>query len=148
MTQAKPSARKAAISLIAQHWPEAKLGKVSTEDLIWLLDIIDLLEGGGKRNMAETLNHYRAAYEDTAAYSGRLSKNNGDEIAKILGGLEPKAVIRAAEVLLDLEKGELWAKYERLNPGQQRMNAGNRIRAGVKRGDFGPKELNKALKVA
>ena len=146
MTQAADTkARDAALKHLAQYWPEAKLGRTSNEDLVWLLDIISILEGDGKRTMAQTLERYRQHYFDTAAYSGRLSKHNGDDVAQTLAGAAPRQIIRAAELLLDLEQDELWVKYERLNPGQQRMNAGNRIRAGVKREDFDAEDVLKMM---
>ena len=147
MTEAntKHDPRTQALDLLALVWPEAKLGRTSNEDLNWLLEIAAIVQGDHRRTMAETLANYRKNYEDTAAYSGRLSKHNGDLVAQALAGSEPKTVIRAAELLLGLDPGELWARYERLNRGQQRMNAGNRIRAGVKREDFGPEEVVKAM---
>ena len=62
----------------------------------------------------------------------------------MLAGAEPLAVIWAAERLLGLESGELATKYAHLNPGQKRMNAGNRIRAAIKRGDATIDDLKKA----
>lgn len=98
----------------------------------------------GSRKMASTLNRYRAGYTDTVSCSSRLSKNNGDDVAVMLAGAEPLAVIWAAERLLGLESGELATKYAHLNPGQKRMNAGNRIRAAIKRGDATIDDLKKA----
>ena len=118
---------------VALVWPEAKLGRVGVEGLEWLLEVAQHLGDGGKRTMADTLNRYRSTYEDTAAYSGRLSKNNGDKLAKFLGGKSPDEVIRIAEIALKFDTGFLLAKYDNLNQGQRRMNAGNRIRAAIKR---------------
>lgn len=100
---------------------------------------------GAAAKMASTLNKYRTGYEDTASHSGRLSKHNGDDVAAALAGAAPEAVIAAAELLLSLEVGELAAKYAHLNPGQRRMNAGNRIRAAVKRGDLDAVAVTKAM---
>lgn len=133
-TKTQAAERDVVLAALAQIWPEAKLGRTSNDDLLWLMDIAQYLKAG-KRTMAETLNNYRTAYEDTAAYSGRLSKHNGDDVAAILAGADPASVIRAAELILGLGKDELRKRYERLNPGQQRMNGGNRIRAAFKRGD-------------
>ncbi len=145
MTKAsKQDDRKTLLAALAQVWPEAKLGKVSNDDLLWLMEVAACFEAG-KRDMSSTLNKYRETYEDTAAYSGRLSKHNGDDVAKLLAGATPEAVMAAAEVLLSLEEGELVAKYAKLNPGQRRMNAGNRIRAAIKRGDTEVEQLAKAL---
>lgn len=128
----------------AEIWPEAKLGNASNEDLLWLVLIAGHLQAA-PRDMSSTLNRYRETYEDTAAYSGRLSKHNGDDVAKLLAGATPEAVIAAAEVLLGLEVGELETRYANLNPGQRRMNAGNRIRACIKRGDKTADELAAAI---
>lgn len=89
-----------------------------------------------KRSMANTLNVYRGNYEPSIAAGGRKSLNCGDDLAGLLAGLEPEQVIKLAELALDLGPGLLQAKYDNLNPGQKRMNAGNRIRAAIKRGDL------------
>lgn len=92
------------------------------------------------QRMSRKLQEARQGYEQTQAYSGNLSADNADAVAQALRGLSPKQVVEAAERILGLEPGELWAKYERLNPGQQRMNAGNRIRGAIKRGDVDPEK--------
>ena len=100
------------------------------------------------RKMSTTLNRYRVNYQPSLAAGGRKSLNNGDDLASLLSGLEPKGVATLAEIVLGLAKGELVAKYEHLNPGQQRMNSGNRIRAAIKRGDITIKDVQKANKKA
>lgn len=85
--------------------------------------------------MSRKLREARQRYEVTVAASGNASADNADVIAQALRGLEPRQVVAAAERILGMTEGELWARYERLNPGQQRMNAGNRIRGAIKRGD-------------
>ena len=97
------------------------------------------------KSMSSTMLKYRTKYEPSLSASGRKSLNSGDEIAHLLSGLEPRAVISAAERLLNLETDELWIKYQSLNLGQQRMNAGNRIRGAVKRGDATVKDVEKAI---
>ncbi|RLC98512.1 MAG: hypothetical protein DRI65_18130 [Chloroflexota bacterium] len=87
-------------------------------------------------SQSATLARYRKGYENTTASSGHKSKNNGDGIAKALAGQTPEATMMAAEELLGLRFGELTAKYEKLNPGQKRMNSGNRIRNGFEKGTF------------
>jgi hypothetical protein len=93
-------------------------------------------EKAATRSMSATLNRYRATYEPSIACGGRKSLNNGDDLASLLAGLEPEQVIKLAELALDLEVGSLQTKYDSLNPGQKRMNAGNRLRAAIKRGDL------------
>ena len=98
------------------------------------------------KSMSGTMLKYRKGYEPSLSASGRKSLNSGDEIAHLLSGLEPRAVISAAERLLHLEVNTLWDKYASLNLGQQRMNAGNRIRGAVKRGDATVKDVKAAIK--
>lgn len=102
-------------------------------------------EQAPKRTMAETLQRYRGSYVACTSPTGRSSLRKNDQIAKLLEGQPPEAVVAIAERALGLEAGELWAKYEKLNPGQQRMNAGNRIRAAVKRGDLDTRGLEAAI---
>ena len=96
------------------------------------------------RGMASTLNRYKPGYVECVSYSGSLSQNNGDVLAKALEGKTPDEVMALAEKVLGLEAGTLVAKYESLNPGQKRMNSGNRIRAALKRGDLDEATLKAA----
>lgn len=101
-----------------------------------------------KRSPAETLKAYRdaGAYIQTDGYAG-LSINNGDDIALSLRMLEPKRVVAVAEAVLPgIKKGELVKKYDKLNPGMQRMNAGNRIRAAIKSKRITKTALKKAIR--
>lgn len=84
--------------------------------------------------MAATLNNYRHNYEPHLTAAGKKSLSNGDAIAKALATATPAEVVALAEQLLQLPAGSLWTRYENLNAGQQRMNAGNRIRAAYKKG--------------
>ena len=95
----------------------------------------------GERGMAKTLAKYRETYKPSVSPSGRKSLNNGDPIAQILEGRDADEVLAIAEQLLELKEGELVARYENLNPGQRRMNGGNRIRSAIKRGDHTIKQL-------
>ena len=87
-----------------------------------------------KPTMAAQMAKHRTKYQDCVSYTNRISLNNGDEVAQLLQGATPEAVMRAAEILGGFPEGELVAKYAHLNKGQQRMNAGNRIRSAVKKG--------------
>ena len=81
--------------------------------------------------MAETLNKYRSRYVPTLSAKGKKSLCNGDPLALLLSGLDlPALFALAASVgLVDCEE-----RYQSLNPGQKRMNVGNRLRAMVKKG--------------
>ena len=94
-----------------------------------------------KRSMAAQLQAHRAGYLPTKAYSGKSSLHNGDPVANFLSGKTPDEAMADAERLCGLKAGELKAKYEHLNIGQQRMNAGNRIRGAIKRGELLESEL-------
>jgi len=134
--------RKAVLEDLSGVWPEADWKGVTKADLEWLIEIALILSIKPGRGMSETLLRYRQRYQPTVAYSGRASLNNGDVVAEFLAGREPHEVCAAVEQLLGLEDGELWARYQNLNPGQQRMNAGNRLRAALKRGDLTPEALH------
>ena len=99
------------------------------------------------KSMSRTLAAARASgrYELSIAYSGRKSLSNRDEVALLLENKAPDLVLTAAERLLGLDAGELSTKYEKLNPGQKRMNGGNRIRAAIKRGDATVADLKKVI---
>jgi len=88
-------------------------------------------EESGKR-MAGTLNAYKPRYVPTTTHRGTKSLNNGDRLAKLMAGCEPGIVALLADRVLEEEDGHHAARYERLNPGQIRMNSGNRVRSFCK----------------
>jgi hypothetical protein len=94
-----------------------------------------------RRRMSRVLREARKHYVATIAPSGRKSASNGDAVALFLEGKDADDVVVLAEQLLGLEQGELVERYAKLNPGQRRMNAGNRIRAALKRGDLTEEQL-------
>ncbi len=98
-----------------------------------------------KRSAAATLKRYRTNYVHTDGYAG-LSINNGDKIADALKMCEPARVVRIAEAVLPgINKGDLTKRYAKLNPGMQRMNSGNRIRAAVKKGTITATAVKRAI---
>ena len=60
------------------------------------------------------------------------TQDSGDELAVMLRGKDLDEVYEMASDILDVEAVDLYAKYEHLNPGQQRMVLGNRIRHAMK----------------
>jgi hypothetical protein len=93
--------------------------------------------------MAGQLAKYRVHYVKSTAASGNASMHTGDDIATKLSGLDHTQVCQLADKLLGLHPGTKKnpgekphiKQYDRLNNGQKRMNAGNRIRAAFKNGD-------------
>jgi hypothetical protein len=85
--------------------------------------------------MAEALRKARVRYIKDRRPSGAATAHNGDVIARELRDYEPKEVCGLCDRCFDLPKGSTFAKYEHLNNGQQRMNAGNRIRSAYAKGD-------------
>lgn len=78
--------------------------------------------------MAEQLKAARVRYAKTKRPSGAASADNADAIAKALRDFEPLEVCEIADKVFKLPLGSHEAKYSKLNPGQKRMNSGNRIR--------------------
>jgi hypothetical protein len=60
---------------------------------------------------------------------GHATMDNGDDVARQLRGAELDDVYAAAAKLLGETQTALRTKYKHLNPGMQRMNLGNRMRA-------------------
>ena len=77
-----------------------------------------------EKSMAK-LSRYRAGYV--------RGTHCGDKLAALLDGTDLLQVARVGEKVLDDTAEELLERYEHLNPGQQRMCIGNRIRATVKK---------------
>lgn len=78
--------------------------------------------------MAEALRKARQRYVKTTRPNGAATAHNGDVIAKELRDYEPEDVCKLADRIFALPIGTHLAKYDHLNNGQKRMNAGNRIR--------------------
>lgn len=75
-------------------------------------------------------------YQKAKTASGGVSLHNGDRVAAALAGLTLEEVQKLAAEVISTEKTpvtveDLVAKYAHLNPGQQRMNLGNRIRGAL-----------------
>jgi hypothetical protein len=95
--------------------------------------------------MSGQCTKYRKRYVDSVSASNRMSKNNGDELSRLLAGATSEAVMKIAEIALDLGRGFLLTKYENMNNGQQRMNSGNRLRAALKKGTLSLEQISKTL---
>lgn len=83
----------------------------------------------GKTKMASQLKKYRSNYAVAIAGSGRKSLSNGDAVAKALEGRPLDDLYSIALRVLEMD---LRPRYDRLNPGAQRMNIGNRFRNAFK----------------
>jgi len=77
------------------------------------------------------LSKYRTS-TDIRTASGRPSIDVGDRAAALLRGKSLDEVYEIAGEVLEEAISDLRARYEHLNPGMQRMNLGNRIRATMK----------------
>lgn len=89
----------------------------------------DDLEDEAPCSMAEQLRRARVRYVKTKRPNGAGSMDNGDTIAKNLRDFEPEEVMTIADRVCGLSAGFHAAKYDGLNPGQKRMNSGNKIRS-------------------
>jgi hypothetical protein len=67
-------------------------------------------------------------YESTRAASGRKSLDNGDQVAQQLRGKDLEYTYKVAAKHLGESVTSLKSRYAHLNPGQQRMCLGNRLR--------------------
>lgn len=83
----------------------------------------------GTSNLATTIRAYRSQYATVAAPNGRKTQNNGDAIAQALLRIKPEAMAAFIKTKFP------GVSYAHLNPGQQRMNMGNRIRTLAKKQD-------------
>lgn len=88
----------------------------------------DLDEESAGCRMSEQLKAARVRYTKTRRPSGAASADNADVIARALRDYEPLEVCEIADKVFRLPLGSHESKYSGLNPGQKRMNSGNRIR--------------------
>lgn len=86
--------------------------------------------------MASQLRKYRERYQSCIAASGSKSLNNGDLLAQFLEYKDHDAVMALADEHTPIEGQTHAQRYAKLNNGQKRMNAGNKLRAAIKKGDL------------
>ena len=136
------------IKTYSKGWYELESGaKVRAKD-IEVITEDEGEEGQSGRNMAKTLQKYRAGYLTSVTSDGRKSKRSDNPISAWMEGWTPEMACMAADKLLNQPAGFHAAKYEGLNNGQRRMNAGNRIRAFAKSHELDVEALNKMLKAS
>jgi hypothetical protein len=82
-----------------------------------------------KVELKPNLDHYKVGLAKTAG--GHRTVDIGDGTAKQLRGLDLDKVYAIAAKALGTPEKELRAKYAHLNPGMQRMNLGNKMRAAA-----------------
>jgi len=109
----------------ADAWLEAALD-ADDEDL-------DDDEAGNPGTMSGTLLKYRKRYVKAVSYTKGATLDNGDELATALRGLSPADVCAIADAVYGEIPGSHFARYEHLNIGSRRMNAGNRIRGAIRK---------------
>ena len=100
-------------------------------------------DGEEKKFRAKNLKEVGEQAQDTM--SGKLARYRknykkagdtfhcNDPLANAMHGKELEEVYTIAGELLEFTEDELYAKYEHLNAGAQRMNLGNRIRCQFKK---------------
>lgn len=64
--------------------------------------------------------------------AGNPIVDSGDKVAVMLRGKDIEDIYSLVSKKIDVPAAELKRKYGKLNPGQQRMNLGNRLRAAIK----------------
>lgn len=117
----------------AAEWRQAYLDSQEEED--------EGEESEEDGKMSGTLKKYRPLYAKTTSYNGNHSLDNGDEVAALMRGMSPQEVCALADKVFDQPAFTHWEKYQSLNPGSRRMNAGNRIRAAYRREDITLEQL-------
>ena len=100
-------------------------------------------EGGDEEggSMSETVAKYRLGYVKVVSYSGNNSLDNGDDVAEILRGMSPDETCALADKVFEAPAFHHAERWQHLNAGSRRMNAGNRIRAAFKRGEVTAQQL-------
>jgi hypothetical protein len=89
------------------------------------------------KNMSEKLKKAREErYVVSVSASGNKSYYNGDDVAVLLEGKSAKEVCELADEFVPMEGQTHMQRYAGLNEGATRMNAGNKLRGAVKRGEL------------
>jgi hypothetical protein len=114
---------------------DGKRRKVRNGEISWTPGLVAVIAGDVDRIEAPkpapkatpTLSATIAPVKVEAPKAKR-QPHNGDEVARMLEGTTLAEVYAKASHLLCISESELLVKYGHLNPGQQRMNLGNRLR--------------------
>jgi hypothetical protein len=92
-------------------------------------------EDSKSRSLASQMAKYRSRYQRSVSASGDASLNNGDDMAVFLEGKNEIEVCELADKWTPIKDGQKhMLRYAKLNNGQKRMNAGNKLRAAAKKG--------------
>jgi len=91
-----------------------------------------ILAGAPVVSIKPDLDRYKVS-RNVRTESGAPSVDIGDATAKRLRGKELDEVYKIAAKELDASEKSLRDRYTHLNPGQQRMCLGNRLRAAAKK---------------
>jgi hypothetical protein len=87
----------------------------------------DKVEGEDAPLIQADLEHY--VLHDSTTATGRKHLDIDDDVAQKLREMDLGAIYKYAAGVLEVTQKELHERYQNLNPGMQRMNLGNRIRA-------------------
>jgi hypothetical protein len=117
------------LELSAPSIPSEAILDVDAE-LVEELSETDDVEDRPHSTMASQIHKYASGYVKAKNASGTSTLITGDLLSEVSLYLDVPAYVATAMSLL----GDSFNKYSHLNPGQQRMNYGNRIRASVKSG--------------
>ena len=76
---------------------------------------------------------YRSTLQTVLTATGNKSLDNGVAIAQMLRGADLETVYKIGSKELGVSVEDLKKKYSLLNPGQQRMCIGNRVRGAIRK---------------
>ena len=104
-----------------EEFEKAMIGEIAPATI----DEVD--EADDSKNIVPS--KYRSRYHQVESAKGKRSLDNGDPVAQALRGLELADVYQVVASELGEDHAELEERYAHLNPGQQRMVLGNKLRA-------------------
>lgn len=117
-----------------EEWEQQGLTDMIEED-------VEGLEEEAKAARSVVKKSYKERYLKAKAASGKATQICGDGLSQILVGKTLEEVYEFAADEMGIDLDDLHAKYEHLNPGQQRMVLGNRLRGFYRKN--GKEELAK-----
>ena len=131
------------------------LRKLPKDELVKQLTAWQAAQPEAEEAASRVPQKYRVKYAEAAkaaghkahTATGKATLNNGDEFALLWEAILPSEACKLADqVAPQPDKQTHAAKYAHLNVGMQRMNAGNRIRGAIKRGEVKPAKAVKLTK--
>lgn len=139
ITTAQFKGRIVTVGATVKGWTEVtytdgEVAKARAKDLtdVSTSEVTDTPEG---RKNGVVKAKYLSNYAKTKLANGAVVRDNGDEAAQLVRGLEIEEIFELVSKKIGVSMVELQTRWSHLNPGMARMCAGNVLRKALRDAD-------------